>query len=154
MIGVSVKREPFCLCVRENNMNTNPYEPPKSEIADDLDKPSAFTCLFDLSYTRSLKQAMAFYLIYFILLLILGAFSGIVSALVFGGGEQTGFIAGVIVSIVSCTVLSVTICLRKSLFTSYVSILLIVATIIASGTFGALLGLIPVSYLSTRDSNT
>ena len=133
-------------------MSDNPYKPPESEISSiDMNASSAFESLFDLGYVRSGKQAVAFYFLYFIIFVCLGFLSGFITTGVFGGSNSDAFIVGVVSAILGCTTLSILVCVKKAMLKSYKSIGLIALTLVSSLIMGALLGLIPVSYLTTRE---
>ncbi|GHA16337.1 hypothetical protein GCM10008090_27680 [Arenicella chitinivorans] len=132
-------------------MSENPYKPPESDILDlDVNASGAFTSLFDLGYERSGKQAVAFYFVYLIILLCAGFLSGQITTGVFGGSIDVAFIVGVVLAVLVCTALSVFVCVKKSILKSYRSIGLIFLTLVTSAIMGALIGLITVSYLTTR----
>jgi len=136
-------------------MNENPYKPPESDIANlSTVSSGAFESLYDLSQERTAKQAFAFYFVYFIVLICLGAISGIITSVVFGGNNETVFVVGSVLGIFCCVGLAVFICIKKSILKSYKSVGIIIVTLVSSAIFGALLGLIPVSYLTTRENKT
>ena len=136
-------------------MNENSYTPPKSNINIQApDKSGAFTSLFDLGYKRSTKQAIAFYFTYLVSLFCLVSITGLITIGIFDASIEISDIIGSNLAVVACTGLAISICIKKSVFKSYRSIGLIVLTLVASLIMGVLLGLFPVSYLTTRDNET
>lgn len=106
-----------------------------------------FTHLFDLSYTRTTKQALGFYIVFLIILIVLGALSG----LLLSDGTASGSIfAGAKTSTIVCGLLSFSILYTKKMIGKVGLILLAVLSPVLAMLGGALLGLIPIAYLTTK----
>ena len=112
-----------------------------------------FSNLAKFEIPRSRKEALGFYISYFILALIfgfiIGALAGILDP---DNAQEAGFKAGSISSVIMCVFLAVLICSKKHLFSSFKAISLIAAAALLSVVSGALGGLIPVAYLTTIKS--
>jgi peptidoglycan/LPS O-acetylase OafA/YrhL len=112
-----------------------------------------FSNLAKLEITRSGKEALGFYVSYFILGLIfgfiIGALAGILNP---DNAEEAGFKAGSISAVIMSVFLSVLICSKKHLFSSFKAISLIAIAALLSVFSGTLGGLIPVAYLTTLKS--
>lgn len=136
-------------------MSDNPYKAPESNLSSQaIEVRGTFDSLFDLGYQRSVRQAIAFYFTYFIAFLCLGFLVGFISASVFGVDQLTELIVGAVSAVIGCTGLAIAICIKKSIFMSAKSIAFVFLTLVASILLGALLGLVPVSYLTTLDKKT
>jgi len=115
-----------------------------------------FTKPFDLGFTRSAKQAIGFYILWLILIVSL---AGLVSAAFFPffSNETSNFEAGLGLkigasfAIIADTMLAFWVLKSKKAFTFFNVLLAILAGVL-SIFGGALLGLIPVAYLTTRSS--
>ncbi len=110
-----------------------------------------FKKLTDFSYKRNSTESLGFYLAYFLLGLILGAISGGLAGALVGSTQafKAGGLAGLMTSIALCLFLSFKIVQKKRLFGSYKAIILLLLAILLSILGGGLLGLIPVSILSS-----
>lgn len=115
-----------------------------------------FANLTDLSFNRTTKQAIGFYLAYFLLIILvaglLGAIAGIIS------GETTsayslGLKIGNITAIIGSVGLSLLVVNKKKLKDFKYIFLVLLAGLFAVF-LGALLGLIPAAYLTTRQSGS
>jgi len=121
-----------------------------------------FTKPFDLGFTRSAKQAIGFYILWLILIGLLG---GVVSAALFPffsnetsnfeagfrAGAKVGLKIGASFAIIADTMLAFWVLKSKKAFTFF-NVLLAIITGVLSIFGGALLGLIPVAYLTTCSS--
>ena len=116
-----------------------------------------FKELMNLKYKRSAKQAIGFYIIYFLIGILLSAIlaGSIVSILARMGmipDTQTaitiGQVVGACCSIVYCFSLSLLILISKRLYTSIPAILLTLLTILAAAIMGSFLGCICPAILS------
>ncbi len=109
-----------------------------------------FSNLTQFELSRSGKQALGFYLAYLFLGIILGFAAGAIAGVLTAGDPfQAGFFVGQIIAIVLCFALSLIIAYKKSLFSSFKVLVIIVLTVILSVLLGTLGGLIPVAYLTT-----
>lgn len=115
-----------------------------------------FSKLTDFSQKRTGKQALGFYLAYLVLGIILGAIAGALSGTLFATGGTTteaytaGFQGGLIVAILYPMVISFLVLRGKKLTNNFGYLLLGVLSGVLGFFGGALLGLIPVAYLTTR----
>ncbi|HEX7041651.1 MAG TPA: hypothetical protein VF189_00215 [Patescibacteria group bacterium] len=110
-----------------------------------------FGKLTDFAYRRSVKESIGFYLAYFVLIVIAAvAIAGFLSIISGNSSNNFGVSTGTIVAIISCVTLSILISLRKKRLNKFSYILLIFISGVLATWGGALLGLIPVAYLTTR----
>jgi hypothetical protein len=115
-----------------------------------------FNNLTEFGYQRSTKEAIGFYIAYFFLLIIIGA----LLALVLGSTIQNatyaygyGLIIGNIVAIIASLVISFLILKEKNLLGNTGFILIALLSGVLALFFGALGGLIPAAYLTTKSAN-
>lgn len=115
-----------------------------------------FANLTNFSYKRTAKEAIVFYLAYLVLGFILGAVAGALGAVILakGGSETEVYSAaaqsGMVVAILYPMVISFLILKGKNLTSNFGYILLAVAAGILGYFGGALLGLIPAAFLTTK----
>jgi hypothetical protein len=110
-----------------------------------------FERLTDLEFKRSGKQAFGFYLAYFLLFIVI-AF--LVGAVFYNGQDQEGAVKigtiwGMRVSSLGSLILGLLVFQKKGML-SFGKILLVVIAGILGYIGGALLGLIPVAWLTTQ----
>lgn len=112
-----------------------------------------FQHLTDFQYQRTALQAFGLYLAYFFLTMVIGGLGGGLLGLVMDPDNpfELGLRVGAVVAVITCLTLSSLIIKHKKR-TSFSSILLIVLSGGLALLGGALLGLVPVAYLSTRPS--
>jgi hypothetical protein len=109
-----------------------------------------FTHLFDLSFQRSPRQAIGFYIIYFLMTIVAaGLFTGLLSASLSFDGYQQAVSIGAIVAILACLGLSASILHTKHQVKNTTALLLVLAAGILALFAGSILGMIPVAYLTT-----
>jgi hypothetical protein len=109
-----------------------------------------FTDLSKYEYTRSGKQAVGFYIAYVFIGMLIGvAFGGLAGSLTSGDPSEAGMFAGRITGFILCLSLGVIIAYKKSLFSSFKVLVLIVIAAILATFAGTLGGLIPIAYLTT-----
>ncbi|BFM14966.1 hypothetical protein R50073_11490 [Maricurvus nonylphenolicus] len=109
-----------------------------------------FSKLTEFNAQRSIKEAVGFYLAYFILFLLLGfTVGGIIGVLNPDQAYEVGVKVGQIMAVIMCCALAVTIVFKKSLQSSFKCIALAVMAALLSILLGALGGLIPIAYLTT-----
>lgn len=110
-----------------------------------------FRNLLTFSKQRTGKEAVGFYISYFILIVLLGGLGAGLTALVGATSDafEAGLLTGTIIGVVCCTLLAVLIVWSKKLSDILSLILVPVAGLLAMFG-GGLLGLIPVAYLTTR----
>jgi cytochrome c biogenesis factor len=114
-----------------------------------------FNKLTDLSYKRSSKQAVGFYIFYFFIFMMLAAlFTGTLSIVLHKTDDIFKFKASLFFAIVSSFGLAVAVVYKKKQQDNTMYVLLtIIAALLAL--FGAgLMGLIPAAYLSTKPSKS
>ena len=101
-------------------MESNPYEPPKSQLEEiGVKNTGMFSHLTNYSYQRTIKQAIGFYITYFILGLLIGSFvGGIAGVMSKGDPQQAGFVSGSIAAIVICISLAITVAIKKKIIKS------------------------------------
>jgi hypothetical protein len=109
-----------------------------------------FNKLMDLSYERSLLEAVVFYVIYFILFLLLVMLLGAVAGILFGAGYEDGVKLGWVFAIVACPVLSVAVLVQKKQMGSIFYVFIAILSGFCALFVGSLLGLVPVAFLTTR----
>jgi len=112
-----------------------------------------FRHLTDFSYRRTIRDAVGFYLAYFGLIVIGGFLVGALAGVVMGGGDSVYEIAvriGTLFAIIVCVVLSFTILQKKRLMGNLGYVAVAVSSGILAIFGGALLGLVPAAFLSTR----
>ena len=107
-----------------------------------------FSKLFDLQFHRTALQALGFYIAYLLLLIITSAVAGGIVGLL-GGGFEVGLKAGNLIAILVCLGLSFQILSAKKSI-SFGNVLLALLAGILAIVGGGLLGLIPVSFLTTK----
>lgn len=116
-----------------------------------------FANLTDFSAKRTGKQALGFYLAYLVLGLILGAIFGLLGGIFLARGNTdsaaytAGVQGGMLVAIFYPIVISFLVLRGKKLTGNFSYILLAVLSGILGYFGGALLGLIPAAYLTTRN---
>ena len=111
-----------------------------------------FSNLTSFGYKRSIKQAIGFYIAYFILVVITAGLAGGILGTVtrnnnsFDSGLSIGGVVGVALSMLICFL----VVKNKKQLAKFSYILLILLSGILACFGGALLGLIPATYLTTR----
>ena len=111
-----------------------------------------FKNLTNVKYKRTAKEALGFYLAYFFLALLIGGLAG---ALVGGLANQRSVFdmslrVGNVVAIIFSAGISYYILKAKKLTNRYGFLVLAILAGILAGFGGALLGLIPAAYLTTK----
>lgn len=114
-----------------------------------------FKNLMSFSYERNWKEAIGFYLAYFLLGLIFGAIAGALTAIVSGGnsysqGYNAGLGAGAVVSVVFSLVVSALVLKEKRLYKNFGYIVLAFLSGVLASFGGSLLGLIIPAVLTTK----
>ncbi len=108
-----------------------------------------FDKLFDLQFQRTPKQAFGFYIGYLVLIMLSGGIVAGVFGLVSGGGFQAGLKIGQLIAIITILFISFMLLKCKNMF-SFTNVLLALLAGVLAVLGGGLLGLIPVSYLTTK----
>ncbi len=113
-----------------------------------------FKRLMDYSYRRTGAEAFGFYLAYVFMATLVGALAGGVTGAVLrlnaADGFQTGMYAGHMASIALIAFLALALLIKKKLTGSFIDWLLAVAAVVLAVLGGAILGLLPLAYLTTR----
>ena len=138
-------------------MTNDLYKAPKTEelkngqVADF----KMFSQLADFGFKRTAKQAFGFYISYLLLAFVLGAvIGGIAGLLNPDNPQQAGFLAGQIFAVPYVMTLAILVTVNRSLLKSFPVIFLLALTALLSLALGALGGLIPVSFLTTRENKS
>ena len=114
--------------------------------------------LLNLAKDRNWKEALLFYFVYLLVIfLFISILGGILAATGLLGETyeeiaKNGRPIGSVMAILICTSLSVAIITKKNL-SILSNIVWIILTFISSGLLGSFLGMIVVSYLTTKKSN-
>ncbi len=112
-----------------------------------------FSQLTNFGYERTGKQALGFYLAYLLLVLLVGGIAGGIAGVITGGEDHEFLMrVGGGIAILVCLLLAVLVVSAKGLWSSFLALLLVLAAGGLAAVLGALLGLIPVAYLSTVKS--
>jgi drug/metabolite transporter (DMT)-like permease len=112
-----------------------------------------FNNLTNFSYQRSASEAVGFYIAYFIAIVFVAAIVGGVAGALNINAElsfQHGLVLGNILAAIACLGLALIIVVHKRLLTNVWCMLLVLLTAVLAFVGGALAGLIPVAYLTTR----
>lgn len=110
-----------------------------------------FKNLTNYSYKKDFKEAVGFYIAYFILVIILSLLAGvIIGAITRNNNYSVGFKLGQIIAALFSITLSFFILYKKKLYKnfSYLALTLLSGLLAYAG--GAFLGFIPTVYLSSR----
>jgi MFS family permease len=115
-----------------------------------------FSHVMNLAYTRTGKQVVGFYIIWFLIFVVAG---GIVAGIGFiligppGGADsqayEVGWRIGSIVAVIACTGLAARILIEKKFHPTYKNVLYIIGTLILAALGGSLLGLLIPTYLTS-----
>jgi len=105
-----------------------------------------FKKLTDFSYKRTTQQAIGFYIAYFVATILVAMILSGIFASDFSGGAKIGSQLAIVVSLV----LGFYVIQQKKLTKNFNYILLVILAGVLSLFGGALLGLIPVAYLTTK----
>lgn len=113
--------------------------------------------MMDFEKVRGWKGAILFYLGFLVLFVLVGAFAGGVAALMTGAssyaeGASVGQRAGLVISVVFCPALGILILLKKGQMSHLGYWLLVVIAGLLSMFLGAIGGLLPIAFLTTRET--
>jgi len=116
-----------------------------------------FKKLMDFSYKRTALEAIGFYLAYFLFFLFtLAIIGGFHSALTHPTSQQetlqTGHKIGLVFSVILCPLISFVILAKKKLLNNVFYIIVALLSGLLALPLGAILGLIPAAFLTTRPS--
>ena len=114
-----------------------------------------FKNLTNFSYKRNWKEAIGFYLAYFIVGLILGGIGGALSSIqsgatTFSEGFSSGLGVGAMVAIVYCLVVAILVLAQRKLYKNFGYVILALLSAILAAFGGSLLGLIIPAFMTTR----
>ena len=108
-----------------------------------------FKDIFTLSIKRTASQSFGFYIAYLIMLILVCGIAAGLAGVIVGGGFNTGVKIGQIITIIACPVLGFLVLKSKRAF-SFGNVLIALLSGIFAALGGGLLGLIPVSFLTTK----
>jgi len=115
-----------------------------------------FKKLTEFGYTRTALEAVGFYLAFLGLGVLLGALLGGLGGVFYNNDKYTamalGLLAGYFVAVVLSVGVAIAVIHQKKLWGNFWYILLIPVTGIIALFFGAMGGLIPVAFLTTRQA--
>lgn len=111
-----------------------------------------FMKLTELGFKRTPTQAVGFYIVYLILIVVLAGLSGGVVSLVAGKADDIEFGAavGLLIAVAMCLGLGYQVLTKRRLTGQMLYILLVLLGGVLAYVGGGILGLIPVAYLTTR----
>lgn len=119
-----------------------------------------FKDLFNLEKKRVKGEVFGFYLFYMIIGAIIGGFGSAMIGRLFLGtnasfeeGLKLGKLIGPIIGSLYAFVLSLYIIINKNIFKNFKAILLLILSVVLTGSLGGLIGFIPVSILTTIEPN-
>ena len=138
-------------------MTNDPYKSPGTEelVSGEVADLKMFSQLANFGFKRTAKQAFGFYISYLLLGLVLGfVVGGIAGLLDPDNSQQAGLLAGQIMVIPYVMTLAILVAVKRSLLKSFTVIFLLALTALLSLALGALGGLIPVSFLTTREEKS
>lgn len=112
-----------------------------------------FENIFNFELKRTAKQAFGFYLAFLILITVaIMVVVGILS-LAFPSNFQDGLKIGSLLGTLSTSLISIQIIRKKRMFT-FGYILMVMIGVFFNIFGGCIVGLIPISYITTKESNT
>lgn len=113
-----------------------------------------FKNLVDLGYKRTPKEAIGFYLAYLLLNIVIGAVLG--GVFHSGNSISSSFSSGVLIgqygTIITQLIIGILILSKRKRYKSFTYIIIVLLSILLSEFGGALVGLIPLAYLTTKGS--
>lgn len=109
-----------------------------------------FKKLTDLAYKRTAIEAFGFYLAYLLFIVLVAAIMGGVSGLLGFSSFYSGIKMGAVLGIIFALLLSFLILKAKNILGNFSYILLALLAGVLAVFGGAILGLIPTAYLTTK----
>ncbi len=109
-----------------------------------------FQHLFQLEKKRTRKQAIGFYIAYFFLSIVFGMLGALIFVPFIDAGFESGLHIGEIMVTIFCLVLSTGILFAKRLAGNPLYWLAVLGIGVCATLGGAILGLIPIAYLTTK----
>lgn len=118
-----------------------------------------FKKLTEFSYKRNWKEAIGFYLAYFLVGLILAGISGELSSIqsgatTFSEGFDAGFRIGAIVVIIYSLIISFVVLIQRKLYKNFGWVILALLSGLLAAFGGLLLGLAIPAFITTRGATT
>ncbi len=118
-----------------------------------------FKKLTDFSYKRNWKEAVGFYLAYFLVGLILSGIAGGLSSIssetiTFSEGFDAGMGIGAMVAVVYSLIISFIVLIQKKLYKNFWYVILALSSGLLAILGGLLLGLMISAFMTTRDAST
>ena len=110
-----------------------------------------FKDLFVFEKERNAREALGFYLAYLVLFMV-SAFPFLIGLALMVDFDE--ILVGTLLGIVVCTALSFIVLYKKNQLKNYGLVLIALSSGICASLLGLLLGLIPVSYLTTKKDIT
>jgi cellobiose-specific phosphotransferase system component IIC len=121
-----------------------------------------FKNLFDLSYKRSGKEALGFYLAYLGMFALLGglAATAVAVARITVGGQapsgwsesfKAGIPAGAVTAIITSIYLAIAVVIQRKLARNVLYVVLAVVSVLFAAIMGGFLALMPIAFLTTRE---
>lgn len=111
-----------------------------------------FKNLTNFSYKRNWKEAIGFYLAFFLVCIILGAIAGASVGISGAMDVYKSRRAGTVVSVIFCLIVSGLLLKEKKLFKNFGYILLALLSGLLAVFGGSLLGLIIPAFMTTKES--
>ena len=114
-----------------------------------------FKHLTNFGFNRSVKQAFGFYLAYLLFAAIICGLSGGVVSVIYANENNTfelGAKAGAVVAVMLMLILGYLILKQKNLLNNFIYIIFVLFSALIALFAGALGGLIPLTFLTTRKS--
>lgn len=111
-----------------------------------------FKELTNFKYDRNWKEAIGFYLGYFLFLLIIGITLATIFGLIFNFTYQDGVKMGIVIAVIACPTFCFIILYKKKILNKFILILLSVFSGVLALYGGAIFGLIIPAYFTTIKS--
>lgn len=119
-----------------------------------------FKKLTEFSYKRNWKEAIGFYLAYFLVGLILAGIAGGLLIIIqsgvntFGEGFNAGLVIGQIVGVIYSLIISFAVLIQRKLYKNFGYVILVLLNGLLALFGGLLLGLIIPAFMTTRGATT
>lgn len=113
-----------------------------------------FKHLTDFSYKRNWKEAIGFYLAYFVSIVIVAFLGGVLFAIV---SSVTAFSSdsrlGTIIAVLFCFAISCLVLVQRKLYKNFGYVILTLVSAILAAFAGAILGMIIPAFMTTRGAS-
>lgn len=136
-----------------SSANKEESQPPQTTNQPPVPSHSGDGLLFaldDFAYQRSALQALAFYITYLIVVAILGGLAAAIGYIFGLRDKQASQLIGGWVGVIACLAIGYLILKKKGLLKNYLYLGVGVLGVLAALFFGAILGLLPAAFLTTR----